>query len=182
MGYQPILTKEKESSIFHVRTRRGTKNSKLKYKLVEDTIRKFLVTWQKINWIGFSRHWNFWLVVFLWNNLWMREGLWWKCYDLHYKIYPDSYSEKLINLCWYCWGGGLYPSMRLAGVEFFLKYWQPSSSRGQYCSSGPDPISYYKKTWLPAKLIRIVFIIYINRRETYFVNFFRLQESWKMSK
>ena len=32
---------------------------KLKYKLVEDMIKGFLVTWQNINWIGFSRRCKF---------------------------------------------------------------------------------------------------------------------------
>ena len=42
----------------------------------------------------------------------------WQCDNSHYKIYPSSYSYELINLCWYCWGGGLYPFRQLAGVEF----------------------------------------------------------------
>ena len=33
----------------------------------------------------------------------------WQCKNTLYKIYPSSYSDELINLCWYCWGGGLYP-------------------------------------------------------------------------
>ena len=40
IGNQAISTKEKESYIFHVRPRRGTNNSKLKYKLVEDKIKE----------------------------------------------------------------------------------------------------------------------------------------------
>ena len=36
----------------------------------------------------------------------------------HYTNYPASYSDELINLCWYCWGGGLYPSRQFTGVEF----------------------------------------------------------------
>ena len=118
IGNQPISTKQKESYIFHVRPKRGTNNSKLKYKLVEDTIRIFLVTWQKINWIGFLRRCKFWPVVFLWSNLWRHGSLRWQFENSHYKIYPTSYSDELINLCWYCWGGGLYPSRRFAGVEF----------------------------------------------------------------
>ena len=67
-------------------------------------ISKFLVTWQKINWIGFSRIQIFWLVVFLWSNLWRR----------------DSWDDSVItiNLCWYFWGGGLYPFRRFVGVKF----------------------------------------------------------------
>ena len=34
---------------------------------------------------------------------------WWQWNNSLYKIYPSSYSDKLINLCWYWWGGGLYP-------------------------------------------------------------------------
>ena len=34
---------------------------------------------------------------------------WWQWKNLHYKIYPYSCSNELINLSWYCWGGFLYP-------------------------------------------------------------------------
>ena len=121
IGNQPISKNKKkqiESSIFHVRPRRGTNNSKLKYKLVEDMISRFLVTWQKFNWIGFSIRCKFWPVVFWRSDLWRRDSLRLQCENLHYKIYPTSYSEKLINLCWYCWGGGLYPFRQFSGVDF----------------------------------------------------------------
>ena len=46
---------------------------------------------------------------------------WWQCENLYYINYPASDSDELINLCWYCWGGGLYPSRRFAGVELVWK-------------------------------------------------------------
>ena len=95
----------------------GTNNSKLEYKLFEDKIKRFLVTWQKFKWIGFLRRCKFLLVVFLWNNLWRRDSWDDSVRIWHYINYPDSYSEELINLCWYFWGGGLYPFRRFTGVE-----------------------------------------------------------------
>ena len=73
LGISPFRQNRK-NYIFHVRPIRGPNNSNLKYKLVEDTIRRFLFTWLKINWIGFLRRCKFWPVVFLWSNLWRRDS------------------------------------------------------------------------------------------------------------
>ena len=41
----------------------------------------------------------------------MKKGSNWRqCKNPIYKIYPSSYSDELLNLCWYCWGGGFFPS------------------------------------------------------------------------
>ena len=129
-----------------------------------------------------------------------------------------------INLCSYCWGGGLYPSLGhprvsslsetlTTGVQpwtvhvhhiwsdllleknviahqtnlFSLQYFHQQrknwhscfdssnfistfDNRRLYCSSKPDLIRYYTKTWLPAKPISSPFIINSNWRGTYLVN------------
>ena len=36
----------------------------------------------------------------------MKKGSNWRqCKNPFYKIYLSYYSEELLNLCWYCWGG-----------------------------------------------------------------------------
>ena len=146
MGISPSRQNRKKA-IYFMSVPEGVQTiHKLKYKLVEDTIKGFLVTWQNINWIGFSRHCKFWPVVFLWSNLWMRDS----CDDSvriwHYINYPVSYSDELVNLCWYCWGGGLYPFRRFAGVEFV---WNIDNRR-------PDVGYTVRQTWYDQLLHKYV--------------------------
>ena len=54
---------------------------------------------------------KFWLVVFFYSNNWRSDLTGDSARIWLYIYYPVSYSEELINLCWYCWGGGLYPSL-----------------------------------------------------------------------
>ena len=86
----------------------------------------------------------------------------------HYKIYPSSYSDELINLYWYCWGGGLYPyrPIRASSLsEILTTDLQPRA----ILFILRDLICYYTNTWLPAKPISSVFIICINRGRIYSV-------------
>ena len=40
----------------------------------------------------------------------MKKGsIWRQCKNPLYKIYPSSYSDELLNLCWYCWGWSFFP-------------------------------------------------------------------------
>ena len=48
----------------------------------------------------------------------MNKGLNWRqCKNYFYKIYPSSYSEEFLNLCWYCWGGCFFPIQAISVVE-----------------------------------------------------------------
>ena len=93
---------------------------------------------------------------------------WWKCENSYYKIYPSFYSGGLINLYWYCWGGGLYPYRPIR-----------ASSLSEILTTGLQPrailfilrdlICYYTNTWFPAKPVSSVFIICIIRGRIYSV-------------
>ena len=158
----------------------GVEKIQLKYELVENTIRRFLVTWQKINWIGFSRRCKFWLVVFLWSNIWRRE----RTDD---SVIIRTIKSTLLPIVMNWWTSvdtveeEVYTHIGHCGCRACLKYWRLASSRGQYCLSGSDLICYYTNTWLPAKPIISVFIIYSNWRGTYFVIISCLQDSWCMN-
>ena len=93
---------------------------------------------------------------------------WWQCKNPHHKIYPSSYSEKLIKLCWYCWGGGLYPYRPIRASilsEIFTTGLQPRA----ILFILRDLVCYYTNTWLPEKQISPVFIICINIGRIYSV-------------
>ena len=60
---------------------------------------------------------KFWLVVFFSSNIWRSDLTGDSVRIWHYINYPASYSEELINLCWYFWGGGLYPFRQFTGVK-----------------------------------------------------------------
>ena len=48
----------------------------------------------------------------------MKKGSNWRqCKNSFYKIYPSSCSDELINLCWYCWGGGFSPSRLFSSLS-----------------------------------------------------------------
>ena len=94
---------------------------------------------------------------------------WRKCKNLVYKIYPSSYREKFIKICWYCLGESFFPYRLLHCSVPSENNWLPASGRGQYRSSGCDLICYFTNTWFPAKPTRAFFIIYINKRGTYLV-------------
>ena len=93
---------------------------------------------------------------------------WWKCKNSLYKIYPSSYSDELINLCWYCWGGGLYPYRLIF-----------SSRLSEILTAGLRPWALvFIRTWsdlllhkypFARKPISSVFIICINRGIIYSV-------------
>ena len=125
------------------------------------------MTWQKFNRIGFSRRCKFWPVVFLWSNLWRRDSFDDSVRIWHYINYPASYSKELINLCWYCWGGGLYhvgDSRVLSLSEILMTGVQPWT----VLFVKLDPISYYTITWLPKKPISTAFIIfYLLKRKSF---------------
>ena len=58
---------------------------------------------------------------------------WWKWKNSLYKIYPYSYSDELINI-YVTVEEEVYTRIGQLGRRDCLKYWQPASSRGLYCS------------------------------------------------
>ena len=93
---------------------------------------------------------------------------WCQSENSHYIIYPYLYSEKLINLCWYWWGGGLYPyrPLRVSSLsEILTNGVQSRAILFIIC----DLICYYTNNLLPTKPISSVFNICINRGKIYSV-------------
>ena len=119
------------------------------------------------NWIGSLKHCKYWIVK---NGLkWLSTiGYNWRgCKNSVYKIYPSSYIDKLINLCWYFWGGFFFPFRLFSCHVLSEKNLRTALGRGKYCSSGQDLICYLINMWLRAIKIRSIFNICIHGRGTY---------------
>ena len=103
----------------------------------------------------------------------MRKGLlivYGKIY-LFYKISTLFLYDGVLNLCWYCWGGGSFLFRLLCCRVLSEKNWRPASGHEQYQSSARDLICYFTNKWLPSIPISSIFNIYISERGTFSVFF-----------
>ena len=112
----------------------------------------------------------------------------WRCKNSVYKSLTSPYRDELLNLCWYCWGGGLLPFRLLCCRVPSENNWRLASGHGQYRSSARDLIYYFNNKWLLAIPISSVFKICINEIGTYsvfswlqvIIGFLRLLWGWKL--